>query len=491
MPTFDISAYEKRVLRTLSRRMPYLPRDLATRYAIESNMQADELRDRIGTVVRLWNKRALNQGPVGLVARRLINEHDRLLGSGAELTSPAFWSTWTGLHRRKVDQEVKEFAASLKAMYGPLGAITMDQLRAEAETYADFGDADLDRARITSGLELVEPIELPKVLTLRSSLRTFNRAMLGCGMLSIPQLLFPDLISFRLLDGFAVKPAPYKRTIALTHIAAAERLIELDAIADTQDVRAQRLALGLLITESRAGVDLNQLALLHLIQPIRKRKALGVQARTLHAMLLHNRLDAADAGRIINSILNESAFVSHSALPGSKPTSATATGKAEAASTANHSISIVNEKQDSHQQSNSARVSGDPRHGTFLCHSSGDKESVRTLHRRLSKAGVECWFDEEDIIPGQDFDFEIRKALRRCRYVIVCLTRHSTTRVGYVQKELRYAIDLAKEQPHGEIFLIGARLEQCSVPDDLRHLNYVDLYAWNGFERLLRSLRDK
>lgn len=48
----------------------------------------------------------------------------------------------------------------------------------------------------------------------------------------------------------------------------------------------------------------------------------------------------------------------------------------------------------------------------FLYHSSADKEQVRDLHQRLRRDGVLPWLDEEDILPGQDWDGENRRAIR-------------------------------------------------------------------------------
>ena len=50
-------------------------------------------------------------------------------------------------------------------------------------------------------------------------------------------------------------------------------------------------------------------------------------------------------------------------------------------------------------------------HRIFLCHSLGDKAQVRDLHSRLKSDGIRCWFDEEDLVPGQDWDLEITKAI--------------------------------------------------------------------------------
>jgi hypothetical protein len=64
----------------------------------------------------------------------------------------------------------------------------------------------------------------------------------------------------------------------------------------------------------------------------------------------------------------------------------------------------------------------------FLCHSSGDKEHVRDLYRRLQRDGFTPWLDEEDILPGQGWEREIRRAIRASRCVLVCLSKSSVTK---------------------------------------------------------------
>jgi hypothetical protein len=72
----------------------------------------------------------------------------------------------------------------------------------------------------------------------------------------------------------------------------------------------------------------------------------------------------------------------------------------------------------------------------FLCHSSGDKAQVRDLYQRLRKDGFEPWLDEEDLLPGQDRSQEITKAVRSSAVVLVCLSKSSITKTGFVQKEI-------------------------------------------------------
>jgi formylglycine-generating enzyme required for sulfatase activity len=125
----------------------------------------------------------------------------------------------------------------------------------------------------------------------------------------------------------------------------------------------------------------------------------------------------------------------------------------------------------------------------FLCHSSGDKPAVRELYQCLCAEGIDAWLDEEKLLPGQDWPLEIPKAVRASDVVIVCLSKKSVTKTGYVQKEIKFALDVADEQPEGAIFLIPARLEECDVPDRLSRWQWVNLYEARGQERLMRALR--
>ena len=125
----------------------------------------------------------------------------------------------------------------------------------------------------------------------------------------------------------------------------------------------------------------------------------------------------------------------------------------------------------------------------FLCHASGDKPAVREMYKRLVFEGVDAWLDKEKLLPGQDWRVEIPRAVQEADVVIVFLSKNSITKEGYVQKEIKDALDVAEEKPEGTIFLIPARLEECPVPERLSRWQWVDLFEDNGFIQLLRSLK--
>ncbi len=130
-----------------------------------------------------------------------------------------------------------------------------------------------------------------------------------------------------------------------------------------------------------------------------------------------------------------------------------------------------------------------PRLTVFLCHSSGDKPKIGNLYKRLRDDGFAPWLDEEELLPGQDWNHEITKAVRSSHVVVVCLSSGSTAKTGYVQKEIKYALDVAGEQPEGAIFLIPLKLEECDVPSRLQRWQWVQLFEASGYDRLLRALK--
>ncbi len=129
-----------------------------------------------------------------------------------------------------------------------------------------------------------------------------------------------------------------------------------------------------------------------------------------------------------------------------------------------------------------------PSKKVFLAHASEDKPEVRKIRTRLLTAGHEAWLDEADLLPGQDWNFEIRKALALTDCVVVCLSQHSVDKIGYVQKEIKRVLDIADEYPEGSIFVIPVRLENCEVPPRLRNWQYVDADKPGWFKQLLASI---
>lgn len=115
---------------------------------------------------------------------------------------------------------------------------------------------------------------------------------------------------------------------------------------------------------------------------------------------------------------------------------------------------------------------------------------MRELYARLKDEDwIEPWIDEENLLPGQDFDLEIHKAIRESDVIVVCLSVESVAKAGYIQKEFKRALASAEEKPEGTIYIIPLRLNDCAPPPKFTQWQWVDYFSEHAHEKLLQSLR--
>ena len=129
----------------------------------------------------------------------------------------------------------------------------------------------------------------------------------------------------------------------------------------------------------------------------------------------------------------------------------------------------------------------------FLCHASQDKPVVRELYQRLNAEGwIDAWLDEKKLLPGQNWQLNIEEAVETSDNVIICLSSNSVNKEGFIQKELRYARDIALEKLDHSIFLIPARINECDIPKGLRFYQWADYYGEKkdeAYSNLIKSLK--
>ncbi len=125
----------------------------------------------------------------------------------------------------------------------------------------------------------------------------------------------------------------------------------------------------------------------------------------------------------------------------------------------------------------------------FISYAREDFEQVSGIYRYLKTVGCVPWMDHFNLLPGQDWEVEIKRALEASDFVLICLSPASVNKRGYVQKEVNTALQLLSEIPENQIFLIPARLKECQVPDSLKRRQYVDLFLDDGLQRVSLAIR--
>jgi hypothetical protein len=125
----------------------------------------------------------------------------------------------------------------------------------------------------------------------------------------------------------------------------------------------------------------------------------------------------------------------------------------------------------------------------FLSYAREDKEKVENLYQKLSETGFKPWMDTKDILPGERWPSSIRRAIRGSDFFLACLSANSIEKRGWVQREIKQALDILQGMLDRDIYLIPVRLEDCEVPESLRDIQWVDLFEDYGWTRLVEAAR--
>ena len=125
----------------------------------------------------------------------------------------------------------------------------------------------------------------------------------------------------------------------------------------------------------------------------------------------------------------------------------------------------------------------------FLSYARQDRDRVLPVYRALVDAGLTPWMDVEDILPGERWETSIQRAIRASDFCLVFLSANSVAKRGFVQKEIRQALEIWQEMLDSDIYLIPVRLEPCEAPESLVSFQWVNLYEEGGWPRLLAAIQ--
>lgn len=127
----------------------------------------------------------------------------------------------------------------------------------------------------------------------------------------------------------------------------------------------------------------------------------------------------------------------------------------------------------------------------FISYAKEDSSIAERLYMDLRKKEINAWMDVKCLAAGANWKYEIRRAIRDSSYFLLLLSKHSVTKRGFVQQEMKEAIDVLKQIPKNQIFLIPVKLDNTEpVDEELLDLNWVDLISnyHQGFAKILSAL---
>lgn len=125
------------------------------------------------------------------------------------------------------------------------------------------------------------------------------------------------------------------------------------------------------------------------------------------------------------------------------------------------------------------------RFSVLLCYDAVDAHPVRRFAAQLRNKSIDAKLASHDLPAGEDLGFAIERQIRESQLVLVFLSRNSVSNAGVLQKQIVTALDVAKEKPPSQVFVIPVRLDDCSTHLRLARLQRCDVLDPQGWATLL------
>lgn len=123
----------------------------------------------------------------------------------------------------------------------------------------------------------------------------------------------------------------------------------------------------------------------------------------------------------------------------------------------------------------------------FLSHSTQDKDFVENLASRLTKAGLDVWYDKWEIRVGDSIAEKIEDGISASDFLIVVLSKNSV-KSPWVRRELDAAI--TREISRKGAYILPVLAENCEIPPLLAGKRYANFTTTpdQAFEELIEAV---
>jgi len=117
----------------------------------------------------------------------------------------------------------------------------------------------------------------------------------------------------------------------------------------------------------------------------------------------------------------------------------------------------------------------------FLSYAREDAPSARRIAEALRAAGLEVWFDENELRGGDAWDAKIRRQIRECTLFLPVISAQTQARhEGYFRREWKLAVERMGDMAGGIAFLVpvvidDTREADALVPDEFMRVHWTRL----------------
>lgn len=125
----------------------------------------------------------------------------------------------------------------------------------------------------------------------------------------------------------------------------------------------------------------------------------------------------------------------------------------------------------------------------FLSYPREREAEAETAYRFLQAVGIDTWWDRTSLVAGDDWDRERAAAQATADLFVLICAPETFAKTGVIQREVRQALEAAKDRPLGQNYILNLRTEEVSLPSELGQFHWLDMFSDGWRPLLARALK--
>jgi len=126
----------------------------------------------------------------------------------------------------------------------------------------------------------------------------------------------------------------------------------------------------------------------------------------------------------------------------------------------------------------------------FISYAKEDSLVAEKIYKKLKEDNLKPWLDIHHLTVGVNWNLKIQETINKCQFFMLLLSKNSMNKKGFIQKEIKIALEIVDLLPSTEIFILPIKLDDCEIPSSLGKYQWVEYSNPNYYTKIKSSIID-
>jgi len=124
----------------------------------------------------------------------------------------------------------------------------------------------------------------------------------------------------------------------------------------------------------------------------------------------------------------------------------------------------------------------------FISYAKEDSQIAEKIYKKLKEDNLKPWLDVHHLPVGVNWNMIIQETINKCQFFMLLLSKNSMNKKGFIQKEIKIALEIVDLLPSTDIFILPIKLDDCEIPNSLSKYHWVEYSNPQYYSKIKTSI---